>query len=232
MIIAFHGGSGRAWPFPQQGKWKQLVESEQVIYVQPLAELLPDNEGEWRLNTTEDGAHDIEFISTLIDKLSVYYCVDPKRIYAVGYSLGSMFTYEMACQLSDKFAAVASFAGTMPVSPDSCALKSPVGVMHIHGEKDPIIAYANRWDWKDWAKVGTMMAIPELVTYWKDKNACKTDKETPISGGAHVVHSDCDGGVGVEHYKLSNVGHEWPEVIDGRSTHTVIWEFLQRHSKP
>ena len=76
-----------------------------------------------------------------------------------------MFNYELACQLSDRFAAIASHAGTMPVSPDSCDQDSNVAVMHLHGEDDYIIAYNNAWDWKEWDEVGTMMAIPSLVTF-------------------------------------------------------------------
>ena len=81
-----------------------------------------------------------------------------------------MFTYELACQMSDRFAAIASYAGTMPVSPASCDISDGIAMMHIHGELDGIIAYNNAWDWKEWDSVGTMQAIPDLVDYWGDKN--------------------------------------------------------------
>ena len=91
---------------------------------------------------------DIDFVEALIDDLSAKYEIDPARIYAVGYSLGSMFSYELACQLDDRFAAIASFAGTMPVAPIDCLPERNVPLLHLHGDDDPIIAYHNTWDWK------------------------------------------------------------------------------------
>ena len=67
-----------------------------------LSYQLKNNEGEWQLNTSSDSRHDIDFIDTLIDNLSSSYNVDSKRVYATGYSLGSMFTYELACHLNSK----------------------------------------------------------------------------------------------------------------------------------
>ena len=50
---------------------------------------------------------------TTLNKLSV----DESRLYGIGYSLGSMFSYEIACHLNRRIAAIASYAGTMPVDP-------------------------------------------------------------------------------------------------------------------
>lgn len=232
VVLAFHGGGGRDWPFPQEQQFAALAEEAGVIIAYPLAELVLPNEGEWILNTTEDNDWDIDFVDTLIDKLSANYCVDDKRIYATGYSLGSMFTYELACQLNDRFAAIASFAGTMPVSPASCVLEDNVPILHLHGESDSIIAYGNQWDWKEWDSVGTMMSIPELVDYWQAANNCQSESESPTGSGTHYVYDDCDGGVRVEHHKLSGRDHDWPSTINEVSTHQVIWDFLSDFSKP
>ena len=50
---------------------------------------------------------------TTLNQLSV----DESRLYGIGYSLGSMFSYEIACHLNRRIAAIASYAGTMPVDP-------------------------------------------------------------------------------------------------------------------
>ena len=91
-----------------------------------------------------------------------------------------MFTYEIACQLNSKFAAVASFAGTMPVSPETCNLYGSMGVMHIHGKLDLIIDYDEDWDWKDGEHegVGTMSNIPGMIDYWADKSNCQEENST------------------------------------------------------
>ncbi len=232
IIVAFQGGDGGDWPFPQQTKFEELAAKQPAIFVRPIANKEPENEGAWQLNTTDKTRQDIRFVDALLDRLSGRYCVDPKRIYATGYSLGSMFTYEVACQMNKRFAAVASFAGTMPVSPASCSLDDNIPVMHIHGVKDPIIAYKNSWDWKAWDSVGTMMDIPSLVASWGKRNGCQQVNELPTKDGLHVTHTDCSGGVRVEHHRLDDVGHDWPQTIDGLSTHQVIWDFLASFAKP
>lgn len=232
VLMAFHGGSGRDYPFPQQREFEELVEAEGVIAVYPLAELVPPNEGEWQLNTSESSTQDIAFVEALIDDLSSRYCVDSKRIYATGYSLGSMFTYELACHLNARFAAIASFAGTMPVTPNSCALVENVSIMHIHGQDDPIISYDNEWEWKAWDSVGAMRDIPSLVRFWSEQYGCQNESETQSDSALHIVHDACDEGVRVEHYRLTGVGHEWPDAISGVSTHEVIWNFVSEFTKP
>ena len=181
-----------------------------------------------------ESRQDIEYIEALIDYIAASHSIDAKRVYATGYSLGSMFNYELACQLSDRFAAIASHAGTMPVSPDSCDQDSNVAVMHLHGEDDYIIAYNNAWDWKEWDEVGTMMAIPSLVTFWANKYNCQNENEINSSASQHLIHDECDQNVRVEHHRMNNTGHEWPETIDGTSTHEVISGslFLSGFKKP
>ena len=232
VLMAFHGGGGRDYPFPQQRKFEELVEAEGVIAVYPLAELVPPNEGEWQLNTSESSTQDIAFVEALIDDLSSRYCVDSNRIYATGYSLGSMFTYELACHLNARFAAIASLAGTMPAVPNSCALVENVSIMHIHGRDDPLISYDSEWKWKAWASVGTMRDIPSLVRFWSEQYGCQNESETQSDSALHIVHDACDEGVRVEHYRLTGVGHEWPDAISGVSTHEVIWNFVSEFSKP
>ena len=232
VLMAFHGGSGRDYPFPQQREFEELVETEGVIAVYPLAELVPPNEGEWQLNTSESSTQDIAFVEALIDDLSARYCVDSNRIYATGYSLGSMFTYELACHLNARFAAIASLAGTMPVTPNSCTLVENVSIMHIHGQDDSIISYGSEWEWKAWDSVGTMRDIPSLVRFWSEQYGCQNESETQADSVLHIVHDACDEGVRVEHYRLSGVEHEWPDAIRGVSTHEVIWNFVSEFAKP
>lgn len=232
VLMAFHGGSGRDYPFPQQREFEELVEAEGVIAVYPLAELVPPNEGEWQLNTSESSTQDLAFVEALIDDLAARYCVDSNRIYATGYSLGSMFTYELACHLNARFAAIASLAGTMPVTPNSCALVENVSIMHIHGQDDPIISYDSEWEWKAWDSVGTMRDIPSLVRFWSEQYGCQNESETQSDSALHIVHDACDEGVRVEHYRLTGVEHEWPDAIRGVSTHEVIWNFVSEFAKP
>ena len=231
LLLLFQGGDGGDYPFPQEDRFLAMAEAQGVAVARPVAELLEGNEGAWLLNAAATSRRDLDFVEALIDDVASRHAVDPTRIYATGYSLGSMFTYELACHLSSRFAAIASFAGTMPVSPAECAPEDNVPIMHLHGEDDWLIAYSKAWDWKEWDAVGTMMDIPSLVAFWKDRYGCRTEDETRSGASVHIVHSQCEQDARVEHHRLVGVEHDWPEEVDGVSTHQVMWSFLSEFSK-
>tara|TARA_Y100000766_G_scaffold44274_1_gene34389 strand:+ start:133 stop:1092 length:960 start_codon:yes stop_codon:yes gene_type:complete len=233
LIIAFHGGGGSDEDFQQQSQFDQLGEQQKFIMAYAIAESDRSSaEGEWYLNTAATSRDDNDFTEAIVDELSNLYCIDEDRLYAIGYSLGSMFTYEIACQLNHRFAAVASFAGTMPVNPETCGLSGNIAVMHIHGKLDYIIDYDDDWDWKDGEHegVGTMSNIPGMIDYWAEKSNCQNDNtHSHLFDGdevEHIVHSDCDGDVRIEHYGMEAQEHTWPDQVDGTYTYVLIWEFL------
>ena len=226
LVVLLNGGSVGPWRFPQQFRWEELAEEQGIVIAIPIGMTFPPNEGAWQLNTDADSMQDIDFVTAMIDNISANNEIDPARIYAVGYSLGSMFSYELACQMSTQFAAIASFAGTMPVTPKACEPERNVPIMHLHGVNDPIIAYGNTWDWKAWDSVGTMQDIPSLVEFWRSRFNCQNETERETDIGTHFVHDMCDQGARVEHHRIDETGHDWPESIDGVSTHDVLWTFL------
>lgn len=231
LLITLQGGGADAgWRFASQYDWEALAEKEGMIIALPSGKQVGDNEGAWQLDTDSESMQDIEFFEAMISEISSMYTVDESRIYAVGYSLGSMFSYELACQMSTRFAAITSFAGTMPVSPKSCNPERNIPILHVHGVQDPIIAYSNTWDWKSWDSVGTMRDIPSLVQYWADKYKCQNEIETSNEAVAHFVYDGCEQDSRVEHYRIESGTHEWPQDINGEPTFSVMWAFLSSYS--
>jgi len=229
LIIAFHGGGGAEEDFQQQDEFDQLGEQEKFIMVYAVAEDgRTSAEGEWFLNTAATSFEDNDFAEAIVDNLSSQYCIDQDRLYGIGYSLGSMFTYEIACQLNHRFAAVASFAGTMPVDPETCELVGGMGVLHIHGKLDYIIDYDDDWDWKDGEHegVGTMSNVPGMIEAWSMRANCGSSDTDADFFLEHITHSDCFGGARVEHYGIEFWEHTWPDEVDGTPTYQLMWDFL------
>ena len=229
LIIAFHGGGGAEEDFQQQDEFDQLGEQEKFIMVYAVAEDgRTSAEGEWFLNTAATSFDDNDFAEAIVDNLSSQYCIDQDRLYGIGYSLGSMFTYEIACQLNHRFAAVASFAGTMPVDPETCELVGGMGVLHIHGKLDYIIDYDDDWDWKDGEHegVGTMSNVPGMIEAWSMRANCGSSDTDADFFLEHITHSDCFGGARVEHYGIEFWEHTWPDEVDGTPTYQLMWDFL------
>ena len=232
LVVMLMGGDAGSWKFPQQDRWEELAELEGIVIAFPVGKVIPPNESAWQLNTDAQSRHDIDLIEAMIQEISSNHALDAQQVYAVGYSLGSMFSYELACQMSDRFAAIASFAGTMPVAPKACDPERNVPLMHIHGVKDPIIAYEHTWDWKNWDSVGTMRDVPSLVQFWRDRYNCQNERQAESEGEIHLVYDSCEQGARVEHYRLEAAGHDWPDTLSGVSTHRVIWSFLSGFAMP
>ena len=66
----------------------------------------------------KNGIDDVDFIRALIEGLQKRYAIDSKRMFATGLSNGAMMSYRLACELSDKIAAIAPVAGGM--NTDTC----------------------------------------------------------------------------------------------------------------
>ncbi len=229
LIIAFHGGGGAEEDFQQQDEFDQVGEQEKFIMAYAIAEDgRTSAEGEWFLNTAATSRADNDYAEAIVDVLASEYCIDQDRLYGIGYSLGSMYTYEIACQLNHRFAAVASFAGTMPVDPETCDLIGGMGVMHIHGKLDYLIDYDDDWDWKDGEHegVGTMSNVPGMIDAWSMRANCGSSEIDADFFLEHIIHSDCFGEARVEHYGIEFWEHTWPNEVDGTPTYQLMWDFL------
>ena len=234
LVIAFHGGTDSQEDFAQQEQFDQLGEQEKFIMAYAIAEQdRTAAEGEWFLNTAATSEEDNNFAEAIVDELSESYCIDQDRLYAIGYSLGAMFTYEIACQLNHRFAATASFAGTMPVNPESCDIARGIGILHIHGKLDYIIYYHQDWEWKDGEHegVGTMSEVPNLIDYWAAKSSCQAISVETSLTEEHIIHNDCMDDAIIEHYGLQIWDHNWPGEVDGQPTYELMWNFLSQFSK-
>jgi polyhydroxybutyrate depolymerase len=60
--------------------------------------------------------------------------IDSDRIFAAGHSNGGMLAYRLACELSDRLAAVGLQAGSLGI--EECSPSQPVSLLHIHGTAD------------------------------------------------------------------------------------------------
>ena len=81
-------------------------------------------------------------MTALIDDLVASQCVDPKRVFATGFSMGGGMTNVLACRLADRFAAVAPVAGNHGETwGGTCAPSRPVPIMAFHGTQDSFLPY-------------------------------------------------------------------------------------------
>ncbi|MBW1819889.1 MAG: hypothetical protein JRJ60_22345, partial [Deltaproteobacteria bacterium] len=177
---------------------------------------------------------DVGFVSDLIDKIMEDYCINPDRVFGTGFSNGGIFSYRLACELSDRIAAiapVASYNGTL-----SCSPSRPVPIIAFHGTDDPVIPYANG--------VASIEA-------WAYHNGCSDETQIYYQEGdvTCIQYMGCDEGADVVFCTIDGGWHNWPGAIDlcekspptcwmtGYTTQDIdasraIWKFFAEHSMP
>ena len=120
-------------------------------------------------------------------------------------------SYYLACELSDRIAAMASVTGTMNVNqPAACSPTHPMPVMEIHGTADATVPYTGN------IFFGT---TPAAIAYWVSYDHCDPTPvitsipdidQTDGCTAEHQVYSNGDNGSTVEHYKIIGGEHTWP----------------------
>ena len=238
LVFNFHGYSLTATFQMWYGDFRPIADRAGFLVVHPQGTLF-EGYTHWNVGGRFAGStvDDVGFTEALIDYLSSEYNIDDTRIYSTGVSNGGFMSFLLACQLSERFAAIASVAGTMtPETYDDSNPQHPTPILQIHGTSDDTVPY----DGNEYSK-----SVDVVIQYWVDYNNCNP---TPIitdlpdidpedgSTVEHVVYYDGDDGVAVEHFKVIGGGHSWPgapPVVEGTNydidASEEIWSFFSRY---
>ncbi len=144
LIIALHGGggSGRGMIDLTQGGFNTLADESGFVVVYPDAAEKNWNDGRGieRYRSQRENIDDVGFISALIDKLADQLNIDLNRVYVIGMSNGAIMSFRLACELSDKIAAIAPVCGSMPENFSAVyTAQRTMPVMMINGIDDPLV---------------------------------------------------------------------------------------------
>ena len=107
LMFNFHGGGGDGQSMMGLSDMRPISDTANFIAVYPSG-----SGGAW-MHKVPTTYNDIYFVESMIDELATEFNIDNDRVYACGYSEGGIFSYELACRLSNRIAAVASVSGSM-----------------------------------------------------------------------------------------------------------------------
>ncbi|HSL42875.1 MAG TPA: PHB depolymerase family esterase [Anaerolineales bacterium] len=226
LLIGFHGAGSNAGQFEGYSGFSRVAENEGLIVVYPQA---LGARPTW--NTTAGPNNpDIQFVNDIIDHLLQRCDIDPNRIYATGHSNGGGMANRLACDLSDRIAAIGSVAGAYQWS-EECSPLRPVAIFAVHGTDDPIIPYDGFPNTGEPPTAYNIVGvpIPQWASSWGTRNECDPE---PLDITHNVLISetkwkDCRSGADVRLYTIEGGGHEWPaDLIHVAST---FWEFFKQH---
>ena len=147
LVLCFHGYGGTASGISYTTNFNDVSDTANFIVVYPQGTSLKRKVIEcwgWTLDSKID---DVGFISSLLDSLSERYNINQSRIYSTGMSNGGYMSFLLACQLSDRIAAIASVTGSMtPQTYNLCNPQRPI-VLQIHGTNDQKVPYKGNRKW-------------------------------------------------------------------------------------
>ena len=243
LIFNFHGYTSTNLEQEFYGDFRGIADTANFILIHPQG--LNGGSGTfWNtFSTVVPSNYDYQFVSQLIDTLVSNYTIDTNRIYSTGMSNGGFMSYDLACFMSHRFAAIASVTGSMISQHLSlCNPARKVPVLQIHGTNDATVSYSGT------GGILTSTGIDDLVQFWVNHNQCETlptitnvvdANSTDLSTVTHYVYDNLIENTSVELFKVQNGGHTWPGSIynipglvtnQDFSASKEIWRFFSSHS--
>ncbi len=141
--------------------------------------------------------------------LASRYCVDTKRVFAVGFSQGGFMTNTLGCERASVFRALAPVAGWGPnASAPTCSnATASHPLLQTQGTADTTVSPALGESTRD---------------FWRARNGCQaTTQPSTTYGSGCVEYQGCAAGKPVV-YCTHGGGHNVPAGAGGRA-----WRFFQ-----
>jgi len=239
LIIGLHGYTAEA-PYAQSYfELGKVADAKGILTVYPSG--TKDSNGYLFWNATpaccnfdSSTVDDEAYLLSIIDSVSKDYAVDPARIYIMGHSNGGFMAHRMACNQSDRIAAIVSISGATFSNPKSCKPTSPVNVLQIHSTNDDVITYTGGYLFSS-----AYPSARKTIDLWGKINQCgkkpyrvlpRLDLDRKLSGTETTVmrYKGCKTGATPELWTI-NKGKHAPE-FSATFAESVVG-FLLSHPK-
>lgn len=255
VVIVLHGGGGNPDVVRYQTGMDNTSNLNGFIVVYPAAtsplftdRLLFWNAGATPKNRRQRNVDDVAFLSAVLDDVSQYFNVDPRRVFATGISNGAHMCYLLAARLSDRIAAIAPVAGQRAVGQYAPVAPKPMPLIHFHGEQDTWMPVAGGHSNPDRSGFEEFEIAPlaEAIRSWVEHNGCAGEpSESHIGRARRLQYGACQDSADVVLWVLENGGHTWPggrvtkteerggvgRVNTDISASSEIWKFFEQHPK-
>ncbi len=214
LVLSFHGFTSNAAEQEVITRMNPASDTNGFLVAYPDGVGASWNAGDCCGTSWTDSVDDVGFVKDLLARLERDYCVDPKRVYATGFSNGGFLAYRLACEMADTFAAIAPVSGVQGIDPDACRPSRPVPVLHFHGTSDPIVPYNGGTPGPSLgvALPLTFRSVDDTLAIWMNKDGCSGAGTVIYQKGDATCtdYGPCQGGAQVTKCKLAGDGHTWP----------------------
>ncbi len=234
LVLNFHGHGSTAATQEKLTKLSLLANQQDFIAVYPQGMIGPDQQSGWATGPVWDPhVNDALFVSDLLNSLQTRLCIDPLRIYAMGFSNGGGMTNLLAARMAGRIAAFASVSGSYYPVPGGYHPERPVPFLEIHGTADQVVPY-------DGSLLKDYSSVTSWLLNWVQKNHCSNRPDIFLKQKTMIGEQwlGCRAGTAVIHYRILHEGHIWPHVLFREQKQkkwrsvtatTLIWQFFQDH---
>lgn len=226
LILDFHGlggdGSGErnGSPYPAQ------TDADGVIVAFPTGLPGPGQQNAWNVGPCcVKDTDDVAFAKALVTEIEKTACVDTKRVYAVGFSMGGGMSHYLACHAADVFAAVAPAAfDLLEENEDDCKPSRPISVISFRSTADPVVNYAGGYSMAVQGMPINFLGAQKTLQKWAQLDQCPGAASAEDANGC-ASYTGCAGGVDVMLCTKQGGSHE-------AGNAKVAWPLLKKHALP
>jgi len=243
LVVGLHGGFGSGEQFAADGYFDVQAERGGFIAVYPdgisrrVLDIRTWNAGNCCGEAVKRKVDDVAFIDALLDQLVSELPVDEDRVYVTGHSNGAMMGHRLACELSDRIAAIAVVAGSLEAP---CSPSQTISILSIHGDADlthPLEGGVgpeaiNKTDYN---------SVANSIASWRSSNACEGEPVVTSVGPISTESWSCADGTEVRSVIVVGSSHSWPggaptgplrpEPSPDLDASSTVWDFLSTKTR-
>ncbi len=245
LVLAFHGyGSGDTGKILETYfKLKPVADKEGFLYITPDGLLDKDKQQFWNgtdacCDFYKNGSDDVAYVRAIIDDVAKHYNLDQKRVYVTGLSAGGFFVHRLACDLSDRVAAVFSVSGATYADASKCKPKEGVAIVEMHGDMDGTVDFNGGT--QDYGNIHGVAypSAKDTVAHWAAYNGCTgtladtgitVDLEDPIPGAETHVSAYAGCAKGAAELWTVQGGPHFTYLT--KTFGPTVWSFFAAHPK-
>ena len=224
LILDFHGLATSGSRELNDSPYPRVTDPEGVVMAFPSG-LMGQMYTGWNVGPCcIANADDVGFARALVTQVSMMACIDPKRVYAVGFSMGGGMAHFLACRAADVFAAAAPASfDLLQDNVADCQPSRPIAVLSFRGSNDNLVPYDGGFSAVVPGMPVTFLGAQGTFQKWAMIDGCTGSPSAPDASGCSTF-STCQGGVEVG-LCTSSGGQTYGDA-------TIAWPFLKRHPMP
>lgn len=243
LVFNFHGYTSRNLDQLFYSNFTSIADTANFIMCLPNGTFDQAGNRFWNVGFFNSNVDDVGFVTALLDTLYQKYNIDKRRVYSTGMSNGGFMSHRLACERSDRFAAIASVAGSMtPSRLQACQPGRPFPVMEIHGNADAVVPYNGT------TTPTPMASVNDVMRFWTTNNGCTIApvftampniSTTDLCTAERYVYPSCNFATEVVLFKIINGEHTWPGASFNIGVTNMdinasleIWRFFNKYRHP